>query len=235
MRARAAPTRDNQEVSVSTQTAVTASFRVLCILCLGSINGCGGETAGSGSTLPPDGAVIPVPAKHRASALQCSQSAPVGTCACNGTCAAATDAFQRTCSTDNDCTDAGTNGRCAQALGPATCGCTSDTCNGDDDCATGQTCACHGSPYTFGSGNTCVPGNCRVDADCGAGGYCSPTPALPCNVDGRAPFCQAVGYYCHTTRDQCVDDSDCQGVGFPGCLFDPSVGYWRCQVYAQPL
>jgi hypothetical protein len=54
-------------------------------------------------------------------------------------------------------------------------------------------------------------------------------------MNGRDLYCQGVGYYCHTSKDQCVDDSDCQGVGFPGCLYDPSAGYWRCEIYAQPL
>jgi len=87
----------------------------------------------------------------------------------------------------------------------------------------------------FGSGNSCVPGNCQVDADCGTGGYCSPTPALPCNMNGRDLYCQGVGYYCHTPKDECVDDSDCQGVGSPGCLYDQSAGYWMCEVYVQPV
>ena len=70
---------------------------------------------------------------------------------------------------------AGTNGRCVeQGGGIAFCGCTYDTCVDDAACPTGQTCACHGSPYN-GGGNSCVPGNCRVDTDCGPGGYCSPS------------------------------------------------------------
>jgi hypothetical protein len=42
-----------------------------------------------------------------------------------------------------------------------------------------------------------------------------------------------LGYYCHTPRDQCVDDSDCQGVNFPSCVYEPSAGYWKCEVYEQ--
>ncbi len=214
---------------MNTPTTPGACLRVLCILCLASLSGCGGATSAE-STTHSDGALPGrVPTNHRTSGLQCTEPAPAGTCSCNGTCP------NSTCVVDSDCSDAGINGRCASFLGPAGCGCTYDACAGDNDCQTGQTCACHGSPYTFGGGNLCVPGNCRADADCGVGGYCSPTPALPCNAGGENSFCQGVGYYCHTPKDQCIDDSDCQGVGSPGCLYDPSIGYWTCQVYAQPL
>jgi hypothetical protein len=115
------------------------------------------------------------------------------------------------------------NGRCVQNNGgPTTCLCVWDICADDSACPAGQTCACHGSPYEFGEGNHCVPSNCRVDADCGPGGWCSPTfSASLCGVVG--------GYYCHTSRDTCVNDSDCVdgGVGF-ACGFDTTVGYWSC-------
>ena len=186
---------------------------------------------------PSDGAILGrVPTNHRASDIQCAQSAPAGTCPCNGNCPSSAFPNEWACSGDSECGDAGVNGRCISAGPTAGCGCTSDSCTGDSDCPTGRTCACHGSPYMFnGVGNVCVPGNCQVDADCGTGGYCSPTPALPCNMDGRDLYCQGVGYYCHTPKDECVDDSDCQGVGFPGCLYDQSAGYWKCEVYVQPV
>lgn len=94
----------------------------------------------------------------------------------------------------------------------------------DTDCATGLTCACHGSPYTHGAGNTCVPGNCRVDADCGSGGYCSPSDApMSCGALG--------GYYCHTAADQCIDDTDCPSSQGPQvCAYSTSTGRWECQM-----
>jgi hypothetical protein len=92
----------------------------------------------------------------------------------------------------------------------------------DTDCASGQVCACHGSAYMFGLGNTCSPGNCRVDADCGAGGFCSPS------YDPSACGSLA-GYYCHTPADQCIDDSDCPGqAGLSVCVYSSTAGHWEC-------
>jgi hypothetical protein len=87
----------------------------------------------------------------------------------------------------------------------------------------GQTCACHGSPYTNGQGNHCVTGNCRVDGDCGAGGWCSPSYSTNgCGSIG--------GYHCHTTRDLCINDTECPKSGGPAtCSYDTTLGYWQCQ------
>jgi hypothetical protein len=96
----------------------------------------------------------------------------------------------------------------------------------DTDCPGGQTCACHGSSYTDGHGNTCVKGNCRVDADCGAGGYCSPSSLTALCGDSLA------GYYCHTAGDLCIDDSDCpasrSSPGAPGCMYSTTDSRWEC-------
>jgi hypothetical protein len=126
--------------------------------------------------------------------------------------------------TDAQCT-AGANGRCNEVgVAVATCACTYDACASDADCSQGQTCACHGSPYTVGTGNMCVAGNCRVDADCGANGYCSPSPAA--NGCGGIPV---GGYYCHTQGDECVDDSDCHGsAGIQGCAYSTTSNRWTC-------
>lgn len=108
--------------------------------------------------------------------------------------------------------------------GALECSCTYATCAGDSSCPTGQTCACAGSPYTGGSDNTCVQGNCRVDADCeGGSGYCS--PALNANSCGSI-----LGYYCHTPNDQCVNDTDCQDttMGPQVCTYAPTDGRWEC-------
>src|SRR5580692_5594444 len=84
-----------------------------------------------------------VPVNRRPSDTQCSTPAPPGDCAGpfpdGGGCAS-----------DSDCTEAGTNGRCINAGGgpAAPCFCTYDKCTGDTDCPGGQTCACHGAPYT---------------------------------------------------------------------------------------
>src|SRR5439155_12955331 len=61
---------------------------------------------------------------------------------------------------------------CQTEHAPASCesGC-NDECTHDRDCAAGQTCMCR---LSQGNANLCVPSNCRVDGDCGAGAYCSP-------------------------------------------------------------
>jgi hypothetical protein len=102
------------------------------------------------------------------------------------------------------------------------CRCSYDTCTHDTDCATGQTCACHGSAYLNG-GSTCFPGNCRVDGDCGAGGFCSPSRA-PMGCGGLG------GYYCHAATDLCLDDSDCpsMGTGPRMCAFIAATSRWEC-------
>jgi hypothetical protein len=127
------------------------------------------------------------------------------------------------CSKDSECADAGLNGRCVEmGGGVAYCGCTYDDCVHDSDCSPGKTCACHGSPYEGQLGNSCVPGNCRIDSDCGVGGYCSPTYS-PNGCGGLG------GYYCHTTADQCVNDSDCADGGFAVCAYVAMLGHWACQ------
>ena len=187
----------------------------------------GGDMAGGGTGGLATGRV---PDSHRPSDAQCTQTAPAGNCPCTAGCSSP----QFTCTSDSACADAGANGRCINQGGPAGCGCTYDRCAGDTDCPSGQTCGCHGSPYTFGGGSTCVPGNCRVDADCGTGGYCSPSPAMPCNMTGW-DYCQGLGYYCHTPTDWCMNDSDC-GVGAgSGCVYSASNGDWECVRYAFPL
>jgi hypothetical protein len=67
--------------------------------------------------------------------------------------------------------------------------------------------------------NRCVPGDCRVDADCGSGGYCSPSLGA----------CGAFeGYYCHSSADACVDERiDCPGSP-ARCQYDPAVGHFVC-------
>jgi hypothetical protein len=71
--------------------------------------------------------------------------------------------------------------------------------------------------------NVCKQGNCRTDADCGAGGYCSPSLGACGNYGG------VIGYYCHTKRDACVDDADCTKSGGTGdCRFDQVTGAWAC-------
>jgi hypothetical protein len=157
-----------------------------------------------------------VPVNHRPSDAQCATTPPPGDCA-----GPYPDAG---CASDGVCTEAGTNGRCINPGGgpAAPCFCTYDKCSGDTDCPSGQTCACHGAPYTDSAGNACVKGNCRVDADCGAGGYCSPSSDTSICGDSLA------GYYCHTAADLCVDDSDCPESS--GCVYSTTDSRWECLV-----
>jgi hypothetical protein len=40
-----------------------------------------------------------------------------------------------------------------------------------------------------------------------------------------------LGYYCHTSTDQCLDDTDCNGggAGIQVCTYVPSAGHWECK------
>ena len=156
-----------------------------------------------------------VPLDHRPNDSQCQTPAPAGDCQLPQGIGA--------CTTDSQCT-AGTNGRCNESNGGALfCSCAYDACQHDTDCPTNELCVCHGSAFATGDGNTCMPGNCRVDSDCGANGYCSPD-------HGAGGGCGSVtGYYCHTTSDQCVNDSDCSGQGQDVCAWSDTAKRWECQ------
>jgi hypothetical protein len=126
------------------------------------------------------------------------------------------------CTKDSQCVS-GNSGRCVESGGGVLfCACTYDTCQHDTDCPANELCACHGSPYTFNQGNTCKPGNCRVDADCGAGGYCSPSyQTMSCG--------SLEGYFCHTPNDQCIDDTDCPSSQGPAvCVYSSTNSRWEC-------
>jgi hypothetical protein len=120
--------------------------------------------------------------------------------------------------------DAGCVARVPQSHRPAETNCPSspNECTVDSDCnaAADGVCACSGQ---VPGGNTCVYGNCRVDADCGDGGFCSPSVSTGCSY----PACG--GFFCHTCADQCVDDSDCPG----GYSCGYAVGGWVC--IPQPM
>jgi hypothetical protein len=163
-------------------------------------------------------APAPVPMYHRPDDSQCTTPRGAGNC----TSTATGPAF--TCSSDGQCADGGINGRCtASGGGPAGCTCTYDGCQTDSDCGAGQLCVCHGSAYSYG-GNACMPGNCRVDSDCGAGGYCSP-------AHGTTNCGYVSGYYCHTARDFCTNDSDCSNGAFPDvCTWSATDNRWECQM-----
>lgn len=180
----------------------------------GSSGSSGGSSSSGSSSGGSSGGRVPV--NHRPNDGECSQPAPPGMCPVTG------GGPPNNCTQDSQCTQ-GVDGRCVTNNGGALfCYCTYDTCMHDTDCAQGQTCACHGAADTGGAGNTCIASGCRVDADCGPGGYCSPSvSSMGCGGLG--------GYYCHTAKDQCIDDSDCQDGGFGmACEYSSANGRWQC-------
>jgi hypothetical protein len=123
------------------------------------------------------------------------------------------------CNTDVDCeeADAGTDGRCTMLPSVPVPLCSYDACFSDSDCGDAGVCACRDP--NKGAANTCVPSNCRVDADCGPGVLCSPT------LGGCNSFTGVDGYYCHTPNDQCSAPADC----FTGsCVYDLATARWVC-------
>jgi hypothetical protein len=97
--------------------------------------------------------------------------------------------------------------------------CSYDGCFTDAECG-GKACTCRETPT---DANRCGDGDCKVDADCGPGGYCSPSVAFDKINFGIA------GYYCHTASDACVDDADCGGSSASAkCAYNPASARWAC-------
>jgi len=160
------------------------------------------------------GCMLPEPAEHRPSGASCPTERDYYTI----------DEMPDDwwdCTSHEECTE-GDNGRCT---GNSFHGyyCTYDACFGDDDCGAGP-CVCRGEGGGVGNGgaNRCLAGNCQTDADCGPGGWGSPT------FGSCGDYSGVVGYYCHTCEDECTDDRDCGE--YPSyCAFDEGSGRWRCQ------
>jgi hypothetical protein len=196
-----------------------------------------------------------VPSVHRVLGASCPSDRGAGSTAVCG----ANTARPAACAGDSTCT-AGTNGRCITGFGPA-CSlyCSYDECSGDSDCPGNAPCACR-SAATDSAANTCATAsNCRVDADCGPGGFCSPslvatlcfcigesfckpgesagcaetdsngvTVQVPCSCSGNCGH----GYFCHTPKDSCVDDSDCPAG--KTCNYDQDGKSWVCSGCLSP-
>lgn len=150
------------------------------------------------------------PRVHRATATACPVQRGPGNFLSN---------VSESCGSDADCSD-GVNGRCMAPLGGAADNvCTYDACSTDADC-TNAVCDCR--PDAISSApNRCLIGNCKVDSDCGQGGYCSPSVAFD-----RVNYPYA-GYYCRTAEDRCLNDEDCEP-NTARCAYNPSYGYWAC-------
>src|SRR5580692_1375818 len=124
-----------------------------------------------------------VPLNHRASGATCPAGRGPGSTSATfcpadgGTPEGGAIVGQRLCSVDGDCT-AGTNGRCFLQGGPVTdCGtvCSYDACGSDSDCPGDEPCECRTSASDAQANSCLTGGNCRLDSDCGPGGYCSPS------------------------------------------------------------
>lgn len=190
-----------------------------------------------------------VPMNHRPAGSVCPmQRGPGFPCSC-----ASEDASSCTCgacTSDSDCT-AGTNGRCETGGPIAYWTCSYDECFQDSDCEAGVPCECRPSNVSSAA-NECLRGsNCAVDLDCGPGGYCSPSALELCGclstaLCGDSGGCYAGGqevpcacgdacghgYFCHTPRDTCVNDSDCP----PGrsCYYNRLEQRWDCEFCLPP-
>jgi len=169
------------------------------------------------------------PASHRASATACSEERPPGL---NVDAGELSCTSFNCCSNDQQCADAGANGRCTQTFGPydgLQAVCTADQCFSDGDCPAQRVCDCRGSLLNTdtSASHRCLPlGNCRVDSDCGPGGYCSPSLDVNCGSGMGVR-----GYFCHTPNDDCIDDNECQKSATTGegyCAFDPLAKRWVC-------
>lgn len=158
--------------------------------------------------------MVRVPEKHRPAEIVCDDQRGPGSSPEPG----ASDFSS--CNEDADCQD-GANGRCT---GNSHDGwnCTYDRCFDDSGCM--GVCQCSGGFRS--DANVCVGGDCQVNADCGPGGYCSPS------FGDCGEYLGVVAFYCHTPEDECIDDADCEGepqFGFnPYCAFDPGASHWRC-------
>ncbi len=151
----------------------------------------------------------------------------------------------RECEQDGDCTD-GTQGRCLRFRVGCLVACSYDECATDADCPDDEPCECRASPTDVRANRCVASGNCRIDSDCGVGGYCSPSHLGEVCACRSVDYCETVGspcdppdscacgdscghaYYCHTPNDTCLDDSDCTGGAT--CSFDLAHENWACAV-----
>jgi hypothetical protein len=192
-------------------------------LVLAAVIGCDGSLPSNNTGTGGQGAGVP--AFHRATAAACSAQGTDGAVTTPATDGgspgqvAPDAAVNVPCLTASDCGPCPTGVvRCLVRSPAQPNACVCDQCNSDQDCPSTEACLCFQTTWArYPAGNTCVQGNCRVDSDCGAGGYCSPT------VSG----CGYGAYYCHTPADTCLNDTDCAGSSI-GCVYSPTTGAWGC-------
>ncbi len=199
----------------------------------------GGAAAGAPDAgAPADGRIAGrVPLNHRSTGGSCPAQRGSGPldCGCSGTDGGCS-CVQGACSQDSDCS-AGINGRCQVAAALLfSVGCSYDACFDDSDCPDKVPCDCRASATDTGANHCLTGSNCRTDADCGPGGYCSPSlvdtfcscqSTAYCNPDAGGGCYEfgadgtwhqvpcscgdscGHGYFCHTPGDTCRKDGDC--------------------------
>jgi hypothetical protein len=135
------------------------------------------------------------------------------------------DAAPVTCTTNTDCQPEG-----GAVFARFVCrggACTADQCLTDDDCPVGQACGCANQVIGLGNRvNSCLPSSCRIDADCGPTGLCSPAHSGHCG--------SLSGYHCRKAADACQTNEDCPCAADagptlgPNCEYAPEVDRWQC-------
>lgn len=103
-----------------------------------------------------------------------------------------------TCQIDSDCPGQGYKRCLAGATNICSCW---YGCHNDADCGSGSVCEC-GSEITGVSIGVCTGATCSSNADC-HGLLCASGTMPP--VSG----CGTPGYFCQSSTDQCMSDSDC--------------------------
>jgi len=95
-------------------------------------------------------------------------------------------------------------GYCGGAMPPPNNVCRYPECSSDSDCGPHRACIPSGAfSYFFA---TCLPAECRIDADCTArtGGSCRPLGLGQCN--------RVAGFFCAYQGDVCASDVDCETI-----------------------
>jgi hypothetical protein len=210
--------------------------------------GADGATATSGSDAAAE-STARVPRKHRAAGAPCPAARGAGSlpvCPPGGVPGSASG----NCSGDADCTE-GLNGRCNPPLFGPSRGCQGlcsyDQCLDDSGCGSSVPCECRDSEASPANNACETASSCRVDADCGASGFCSPSlVGAACQCGGSPDLCDSSthcfagsmevpcscgdvcghGYYCHTPGDACLDDEDCDKGEY--CSYDRLKKRWSC-------
>jgi hypothetical protein len=225
---------------------VWVALVLMAAACGGAVNGDGSgggpPAGGNGGAVSVGGdaradAGGRVPKKHRPAGSACPRERGPGWWTAPAECTPGTTGLE--CAQDLQCS-AGDNGRCIPWYLSCTSDCSYDDCYDDSYCAAKVPCHCRASASEWRA-NTCqTTSNCRVDGDCGPGGYCSPSDVDTTCICVSPGFCDGScapstcacgdscghGYYCHTLDDECIDDSDCAPAG--PCSFDTASRHWLC-------